>query len=78
MNMKRWYLKRQQSEIRLSLDRLESISGYISKIENGSGIINKIQRFHTLPILRSEQKHLNSRRDEFESKLEDIEWKLRK
>jgi len=76
--MKEWYLKRQQSHIRLSLDRLESISGYISKIENGSGILNKLQRFHTLPTLRSEQKYLQSRRDEFESKLEDIEWKLRK
>jgi len=76
--MKRWFLKNQQSHIRTSLDRLESISCYISKIENGSGIINKIQRFHTLPVLRSEQKYLNSRRDEFESKLNDIEWKLRK
>jgi len=76
--MKEWYLKRQQSDIRTSLDRLESISCYISKIENGSGIINKIQRFYTLPVLRSEQKHLNSRRDEYQARLDDIEWKLRK
>jgi len=76
--MRKWFLKNEQSHIRLSLDRLESISGYIVEIENGSGILNKIKRLHTLPILRSEQKHLESRRDEFQSKLNDIEWKLRK
>jgi len=76
--MRKWFLKNQQSHIKLSLERLESISSYISKIENGSGILNKLQRLHTLPTLRSEQKYLQSRRDEFESRLDDIEWKLRK
>lgn len=76
--MKRWFLKNQQSHIRTSLDRLESISGYISKIENGSGILNKLQRLHTLPTLRSEQKYLQSRYDEYQARLDDIEWKLRK
>jgi len=76
--MKKWFLKKQQTHIRTSLDRLESISHYIVKIENGSGILNKILRLHTLPILRSEQKDLNSRRDDYQARLEDIDWKLRK
>jgi len=76
--MKKWFLKKQQTHIRTSLDRLESISHYIVKIENGSGIINKILRLHTLPILRSEQKDLDSRRDDYQARLDDIEWKLRK
>jgi len=76
--MKKWFLKNEQSHIRLSMERLESISGYIAEIEIGSGFWNKIKRLYTLPILRSEQKYLQSRRDEFQAKLDDIEWKLRK
>jgi len=75
--LKKWFLKEERSYLRLSLDRLDRITGYIVEIEMGHGIMNKIKRLHTLPTLRSEQKYLRGRQDEFQLKLQDIEWKLR-
>ena len=76
-DVKKWWLKREREHISQLLDRLERLTYEIEKTESGSGIINKIKRLHTLPVMKSERKDLMERRDGLQSKLDDVIYKLR-
>ena len=73
----KYWLNNHRVYLQLQLQRLVNISITISLIESSNSLRTKLTRWYDLPNLKSEQKHLEEREDNFRERLEKIEWKLR-
>jgi len=60
----------------MQLARLEGITKRIGEVEASNSLKTRLTRWYVLPNLKSEQKHLLEREDNFRERLDNILWKL--